>query len=139
MTLRVVIILAISGIAGCTALPGGEVSDAALVVYTEGSRHDTLAATVPADAAIVYASFARIIEAEEGVEIIHRKDNAMMMEVKQGEYSITSQVTRFGESKSLLYIWADAGDSGRTGRDLATAVVERICEEVGVPYEVVEY
>ena len=139
MTLRVVIILAISGIAGCTALPGGEVTDAALVVYTEGSRHDTLAATVPTDAATVYASFSRIIEAEPDVEIVNRKDNAMMMEVTQGELSVTAQVTPFGDDKSLLYIWADAGDSGRTGRDLATAVVERICEEVGVPYEVVEY
>ena len=136
---RVVIFLGVAASAGCTGMPGGEVTDAAMVVYTEGSRHDTLAATVPTDAATVYASFARIIEAEPDVEIINRKDNAMMMEVTQYEYRITAQVTAFGADKSLLYIWADAGDSGRTGKDLATAVVERICDEVGVRYEVVQY
>jgi hypothetical protein len=38
-----------------------------------------------------------------------------------------------------LYIWADAGSSGRTGREMAISGVEFICDELGVDYELVQY
>ena len=124
---------------GCAALPGGQVTDAALMVYTEGSRHDTLAVKVPADAQAMYQSFARLIAEQPDVEVVSRNDSGMLLEVRKGDISITGQVTPLDESRSLLYIWADAGASGRTGRDVATAVAELICEELGVSFETVRY
>jgi len=139
MVIRITIMFAIVLITGCGALPGGQVTDAALMVHTEGSRHDTLAVTVPADAASVYASFARLIEEQDDIEVVSRKDNAMMIEVTKDELSITAQTTRLGAGRSLLYIWADAGDSGRTGKEVSTAVAEAVCEELGVAFETVQY
>jgi len=126
-------------LAGCTALPARQAVDAALVVHTEGSSQHMIAARVPADASRVFNSFVRIIEEKPDVEVVNRKDNAMLLEITQDEIKITAQATQLGAGESLLYIWAEAGDSGLSGRELATAVVEAICEELGVEFERVDY
>ena len=52
---------------------------------------------------------------------------------------MTGQVTDLGGGRSLIYVWADAGESGVTGKELAIDVVERVCDELGVQYELVNY
>lgn len=126
-------------LAGCMALPARQAVDAALVVHTEGSSQHMIAARVPADASRVFNSFVRIIEEKPDVEVVNRKDNAMLLEITQDGIEITAQATQLGAGESLLYIWAEAGDSGLSGRELATAVVEAICEELGVEFERVDY
>lgn len=126
-------------LAGCTALPARQAVDAALVVHTEGSSQHMIAARVPADASRVFDSFVRIIEERPDIEVVNRKDNAMLLEITQDEFNITAQATQLGAGESLLYVWAEAGDSGRSGRELATAAIEAICEELGVEYERVDY
>jgi hypothetical protein len=126
-------------LAGCTALPARQAIDAALVVHTEGSSQHMIAARVPADASRVFDSFVRIIEDKPDVEVVNRKDKAMLLEIAQDGFKITAQATQLGAGESLLYIWAEAGDSGRSGRELATAAIETICEELGVKYERVDY
>jgi len=126
-------------VVGCTALPARQAVDAALVVHTEGSSQHMIAARVPADASRVFKSFVRIIEEKPDIEVVNRKDNAMLLEVTQDGIKITAQVTQLGAGESLLYIWAEAGESGRSGRELATAAVEMICEELGVGFERVDY
>lgn len=126
-------------LAGCTALPARQAVDAALVVHTEGSSQHMIAARVPADAPQVFASFIRIIEEEPDIEVVNRKDNAMLLEVTQDGNKITAQATQLGAGESLLYVWAEAGDSGFSGRELATTVVEAVCEELGVEFETVRY
>jgi hypothetical protein len=120
-------------------MPGGTVVDSAMVVHTAGSSKSTISARVPADAAAVYSAFADVLEEEPDVEVLSRKDGAMLMEVR-GEFGeITAQVTRLGPTESLLYIWADADGTGRTGAEVANAAVRRICDELDVGYEIVEY
>ena len=126
-------------LAGCTALPARQAVDAALVVHTEGSSQHMIAARVPADASRVFNSFVHIVEEKPDVEVVNRKDNAMLLEITQDGTKITAQATQLGVGESLLYIWAEAGDSGLSGRELATAVVETICEELGVEFERVDY
>ena len=126
-------------LAGCVALPARQAVDAALVVHTEGSSQHMIAARVPADASRVFNSFVRIIEEKPDVEVVNRKDNAMLLEITQDGIEITAQATQLGAGESLLYIWAEAGDSGLSGRELATVVVEAICEELGVEFERVDY
>jgi len=126
-------------VAGCNALPARQATDAALVVHTSGSSQDMIAARVPTDAATVFDSFVRIIEKGPDIEVINRKNDAMLVEIVKDGLRITAQATQLGAGESLLYIWADAGDSGRTGSELATGAVESICEELGVPCERVDY
>lgn len=135
-------LLAIACIAllmGCTAMPARRFADTALMVYTEGSRHDTLAVTLPADAIDVYNAFIRAIEQQPTPVEANRNDDAMLIEINKADVSITGQATSIGKGESLLYIWTDAGDSGHSGRELAVAVAEAICDELGVSYETVRY
>ena len=71
--------------------------------------------------------------------IENRNDRAFLIEVSRGSRGLTGQVTNLGPDRSLLYVWVDAGDSGVTGEELATTVVEVVCDELGVEYDLVNY
>jgi hypothetical protein len=131
--------LAIVSLFGCAALPGGQVVNSALIIHTEGSRQHMVAVKVPADASRVFAAFVDQLEQRPEVSIINRNDTAYLIEVSHDGKHVTGQVTELDARWSLLYVWADAGDSHMSGHDLAVSVVEVICDELGVNYEMVEY
>jgi hypothetical protein len=126
-------------LSGCIFLPGGRAVESATVVYTAGARQHTAAVEIPIEAREVFDALVRIIKDNPDVEVIKRNDNGMLIEVAQSSKRITGQVTKLGSGNSLLYVWADSGTSGRTGRDLAISAVEIICDELGVAYELVNY
>ena len=125
--------------AACSLLPGGKVTDSATVVYSVGAKKHTAAVQVPVAAPEVYASIVRLLEEEKDLDFQSRNDKAMLIEVEKGSRSLTGQVTDLGADRSLLYVWADAGESGETGEELAISVVELVCDELGVKYELVNY
>ena len=120
-------------------MPGGSVVDSALVVHTAGSRKHTAAAQIPAPAPEVFAAVIRLVEEKPDLLIDSRNDKAFLIEVTRGSQSLTGQVTSLGTDRSLLYVWADAGESGLTGEELATSMVELVCDELGVEHELVHY
>jgi len=125
---------------GCMPLSGSTVTHAATVVYTTGARQHTAAVELSVAAETVFEALVRIIKEHPDVEVIERKDKALLIEVAQEkERRITGQVTKLGSGTSLLYIWADAGSSGQSGREMAISAVEVICDELGVDYEIVSY
>lgn len=127
-------------ISGCVALPGGTVTDAATVVYTSGASQHTAAVELQVPADEVFESMVRVIKEHPDIEVVERKDKAYLIEVSQEkERRITGQVTSLGSGSALLYIWADAGSSGLSGREMAISAVEFICDELGVDYELVQY
>jgi hypothetical protein len=136
---RLSLLLGTTLIGGCILMPGGTVVDSAMVVHTTGAAKSTISARVPADAGQVYDAFVRVLEEEEDIEVVSRKDDAMLMEVRGDFGDITAQATPLGPAQSLLYVWADAEGSGRSGGEVATRAIERICDELGVGYEVVQY
>ena len=133
------IFLTVSTLSGCIFLPGGTVVESALVVHTAGSKKHTAAVQVPVAAAEVFATIVRLIEDNPDLLIESRNDKAFLIEVAQGSTSLTGQVTDLGAGRSLLYVWADAGESGVTGEEFATSVVELVCDELGVEHELVNY
>lgn len=136
----ILLVPALASLGGCFLLPGGSVVDAALVTHTAGSSQHTASVKVPAQPAAVYAAMIRVITAEDGgVEIINRNDEAYLVEIENDGASLTGQVTKLDARQSLLYIWADAGASDKTGRSLAISSIERVCDELGVDYEEVTY
>jgi len=131
--------LALSTLSACTALPGGNVVESALVVHTAGSKKHTAAVQVPVTASEVFATIIRIIEGNQEWMIENRNDKAFLIEIVEGSQSLTAQVSRLGPERSLMYVWADAGASGRTGQELALTAVAQVCDELGVQYELVSY
>lgn len=131
--------LTVSTLSGCIFLPGGTVVDSALVVHTAGSKKHTAAVQVPVAASEVFATIVRLIEDKPDWQIENRNDKAFLIEVAKGSRSLTGQVTDLGAGRSLLYVWADAGESGATGEEMTTSVVEVVCDELGVKYERVNY
>jgi hypothetical protein len=125
--------------AACSSLPGGEAYESATVVYSAGSKKHTAAVQVPVAASEVYASIVRLLEERQDLDFENRNDKAMLIEVEKDSRSLTGQVTELGVDRSLLYVWADAGDSGITGQELAISIVELVCDELGVKYELVNY
>ena len=125
---------------GCAPLPGSTVTNAATVVYTAGARQHTAAVELPVAPPVVFEALVRLIKERTDVEVVDRNDKAMLIEVAQeNERRITGQVTKLGAGNSLLYVWADAGSSGQSVREMAISAIELICEELGVEYELVTY
>jgi hypothetical protein len=115
------------------------VVDSVLIVHTEGSSQHMVAVKVPVDASRVFAAFVDQIDQRPEVSVISRNDKAYLLEVSRDEIHVTGQVTELDVGRSLLYVWADAGDSHMSGHDLAISVAELICDELGVTYETIEY
>jgi len=139
MQSRGLTLLLVTFLGACAALPGGTVVDATTVVYTAGSSKYTAAVKIHRAAPEVYAALIDVVTEEPDVEIVNRKNNALLVEVTQKDRELAGQVTTLGESDSLLYIWADAGAGGQTGQELALIVVGLVCDKLGVTYELVSY
>ena len=120
-------------------LPGGQVVESATVVYTAGAKKHTAAVQISLPATEVYATIVRLIEEKPDNIIENRNDKAFLIEIEESGRSITGQVTSLGPDRSLLYVWVDAGNTGLTGQELATDIVEIVCNELGVKYELVNY
>jgi hypothetical protein len=86
----------------------------------------------------VFAALEQILETRPDLEIIKRDRGRRLVEVAKGDWHLAAQATDLGGGETLLFVWADAGTSGRTGRDLALDAVEQLCRELGVSYEIVE-
>jgi hypothetical protein len=132
-------LFAIPFMGGCVALPAGNVVQAATVVHTSGARKHTAAVQVPVPAPEVFAAIVRLLEERPDNIIENRNDRAFLIEIEEGGRSMTGQVTSLGPDRSLLYVWVDVGNTGLTGQELATDVVELVCDELGVKYELVNY
>ena len=124
---------------GCASLPAGQVVESATVVYTTGSKQHTAAVQIPVAASSVFASLVNAIKEKPDVVIENLDEKAFLIEVSRGSRSMTGQATPLGANRSLLYVWIDAGNSGLSGEELATTVVEVVCDDLGVKYELVNY
>ena len=127
------------GMSGCSLLPGGDVVDAAMVVHTAGSGQHTAAVRMPVESARVYGALLRIIDGDAAIAVVNRNDKGMLLEVIEDGDRLTGQVTNLGPKESLLYIWADTGDSGRTASELTSIVIEAVCDDLGVAFERIDY
>lgn len=133
-----VLILALA-LNACILQPGGDVANAAMVVHTAGATQHTAAVRMPVRSDKLYVALLRIIESEPDIEVLNRNDRGMLLEVAEHGEKITGQITKLSDRESLLYLWADTGVSGRSASELNAVIVERICNDLGVTYERVDY
>ena len=68
--------------------------------------------------------------------VVNKVQSRFLLEVADGTRRLTGQATDIGGGKTLLFMWADAGGSGQTGRALALDAVKEICTELAVQCQV---
>ena len=52
--------------------------------------------------------------------------------------SLNVQATEYSDGETLLFVWADAGDTGLTGNEVAMSTIRAISEDVKADYNLVE-
>jgi len=119
-------------------MPGTTVTNAGEVVYSKGAREDTVTVTLAVAPEVVFESMIKIIADSETAEVIQRNDVSMMVEVTRDGRSINAQATEYGNGGTLLFLWADAGETGLTGNAVAMSTIDAISKDLNASYELVE-
>jgi hypothetical protein len=124
---------------GCTPVALQPVTSSGLVVYSKGASQHTasLRLALPPDA--IYRSLLGMIERRPELTVVNRNDKRYLLEVTQGGRRFTGQATDLGRGETLLFLWADAGDSGETGRDIMEDAITDICTELVVECETQDF
>jgi len=122
----------------CLGTPGTTVTNAGEVVYLAGAKQDTVSVTLAAPPAAVFDSMIRLIVSAEMAEVIQRDDASRMVEVSLDGRSLNVQATEHSDGETLLFVWADAGDTGLTGNEVAMSTIRAISEDVKADYNLVE-
>lgn len=122
----------------CLGTPGTTVTNAGEVVYSKGAKEDSVTATLAISPERVFDSMVRIIAEAEAAEVIQKNDASRMVEVTLDGKSINAQATEYGDGGTLLFLWADAGESGLTGNEVAMSTIETISKDLNTSYELVE-
>ena len=86
----------------------------------------------------VYAAMLRIVASIPEVELLKRDDAKHIVEMKRGKDRATGRATLQDSGYTELTVTARAGEEGQDDKGLAKRFVEKICNELGVPYRVVE-
>lgn len=111
----------------------------AAVVYAEGARQDTAMLEISMPARAVYESLLRVVAQRGDLELVNQNEDRLLIEVASGEMNLAAQATDLSDGKTLLFLWADAGNSGQSGRELARTAIEQICTELAVECDAREY
>ncbi len=116
----------ILSLVGCGLFSAGE------VVYTRGARQHTATAELAVPPPEVYDAMVRIAERSPGWKVVNMNPIRLLVEAEEGGRSVAAQATEVGTNSTMLFVWADAGDSGQTGQSLAAETMQDICKELDV-------
>ena len=127
-----VLLLIMPFLASCTSGPMKAPTSAGMVVLSKGATQHTATVMLTIPPTRVYETTLGIVEARSDWELVNNNRDAHLIEVQKGELSLTIQVTTMDRISTILFLWADAGNSGMTGHDLATRAMQQICDELKV-------
>jgi len=122
----------------CLGTPGTTVTNAGEVVYSAGARQDNVAVILAASPGAVFDSLIREIMKSENVAVIERSDASRTVEVTLDGRNLRAEATEYNGDETLLFLWADAGDTGLTGNEVAMSTINTISLDLDVNYELVE-
>ena len=123
----------------CTPLALQPVTSTGLVVYTKGASQHTASVQLAMPPNDVYAGILTVISGMPDLTVVNQDDSRFFLEVVKGPLRVSAQATDLGRGETLLFVWADAGNSGRSGRELALEAVEKLCTEVKVECTLQEF
>ena len=125
-------------VTGCATALQPAASQAA-VLYTEGARQHTAMLQISLPAPDVYEGLLRVVSCRSDLTVVNRNDERLLVEIAKDGMNLAAQATSLSHDGTLLFLWADTGDSGRSGNDLTRTAIEAICGELAVDCRVREY
>jgi hypothetical protein len=129
------LLLAVGGVfmlQSCTVGPMRAPTQTGMVLYAQGARQHTATVQLQLPPAEVYAAMKRVLQNRPDLKLINSNERRHLIEVMQGDKSVTAQATALDGNLTLLFVWTDAGESGDTGRDVALRAVNELCRELAV-------
>jgi hypothetical protein len=133
VTLVILLLLTATVLHGCITT-----AVIATIAVIAGDSGHTVTVEVENTPAEVYNAMLRVVDRTPNVKIDKRDDKKYLLEVSRGKNSAEANVKLHDDGRTLLTVTADAGEKGKEDEDLALEVVEKICDELGVKYRVVE-
>ena len=112
-------------------------SSVATVMYMKSSNHLTTTVLISEDPQTVYSAMTKVLQDNPDIKVENRDDDGFLIEASRGLNKVTAKATRFDSGLTQMIVTADAGEKGQTGEGLALKVVDLVCKELGVEYEVV--
>ncbi|MGD8576976.1 MAG: hypothetical protein PVG50_06295 [Thiohalophilus sp.] len=103
------------------------------VLYTQGARQHTAMLQIDLPPDRVYQVLLDGLKTRPHLKLINQDPKSYLIEVERDDgASLSGQATLLSDGNTLLFLWADAGSSGSTGKDLARLAAEGICKELSV-------
>jgi hypothetical protein len=108
------------------------------IAYKKSKEFNTSTVQVQEYAYNVYKATLEVIEQTDGLVLIKKDDEKRKVEAKKGDLRAKITVNVLGEGATELVVKADAGKDKDADRELSLRIVKRVCEQIGVKYEVIE-
>lgn len=124
---------------GCTPVALQPVTSTGLVIYTKGASQHTARVQLALPPNDVYSGMLAIVGRMPELTVVNQDDRKFFLEVVNGKWRLSGQATDLGRGETLLFVWADAGSSGQSGRELALDAVKLLCTELGVECSVQDF
>ena len=125
------IVSALLALAGCfAAIP------VAVVAYEDKHRY-TATVDVKAQAADVYAAANRVVSADPSLKITKKDDKGFLLEADKGGQFVSIKASALPDGNTKLVVLADK-EAKAADQTLATNLVKRICDSLGVTYTLVK-
>jgi len=138
---RSVGLVATAFVIGATGLLSGCLTTAAALTVVRVVRSDggeTAAVEMEAPPQEVYEAMLRVVDADPQLVLDSRDDRRMTLWVSQGKKTAMASAKQANAVYTRLTVTAKNPEDGRRSADLAARAVTRVCEELGVSYQVVE-
>jgi hypothetical protein len=126
-------VVILAGLSGCITA-----ATVATIAYIASQTSHTAVVLLDVSPDKVYVAMKKIARATEGLEIKKDDPENRTMKVQKAKNSATVSVKRLESGKTELKVTASANEENLSHEDLALRVVERVCKELGVRYQVVE-
>jgi hypothetical protein len=127
--------LLLGGLQGCATMLQ-PVASTGLIMHTRGASQHTATVQLALAPGEVFAGMLRVAARHPEFRVVNKVQSRFLLEVADGTRRLAGQATDIGGGKTLLFMWADAGGSGQTGRALALDAVKEICTELAVQCQV---
>ena len=132
LTIGLLGLAAITATAGCTPIALQPVTSTGLVVYTRGASQHTAKVQLALPPNDVYAGMLAVIRRMPELTVVNQDNRRFFVEVMEDTRRLSGQATDLGRGETLLFVWADTGISGQSGRELALEAVDKLCTELAV-------
>lgn len=127
------ILVVLVGLNGCITM-----ATVATISYIKSRSEHTAMVLLDVSPNEVYAAMEKVAAATEDLEIKKQDPEKHTMEVQSGKNTVKATAKRLESGKTEFKVTAIAKEEELSHEELSLRVVERVCNELGVHYQVVD-